>query len=461
MRGYGLDNVEKIDEFLNPKILDSVDLFVFPDIGYGDMQRHLRRIGKAVWGHMGATTLELYRDQFLEILEGVGLPTIPSKTIVGLSALREHLKTVEDKWIKVNCFRANSETWHHLDYEHSEDYLDDLAVIFGGAKEIVLFVVQDNLKSDMEIGYDGWCIDGQFPQSSFQGYEKKNELYLGSELSYEDLPDEIKTVNEAMAPVLKSFGYRGWWATEIRIKDGVPYFIDPTPRMPGQTGEHQLETCTNFAEVIWYGANGIVIPPEFRWRFAVEATLHFDGGAKHDQIVKEWRTLRIPKNVERWVKLYRYGKIDGVYKFAPDMSGEPGVVIGAGNTVEAAIAHLKKNLKMLKGLARPCERRRVREPARIGERSGEAWDCVRWPDSRARGHRDRDGRFAMRTRFFVFADGWRLYMRPLSDRSMVTSIWLSRPDGREAGRVFADAGKLVPELIAQHGAMRAAKASEI
>ena len=350
MRGYGLDNVEKIDEFLNPKILDSVDLFVFPDIGYGDMQRHLRRIGKAVWGHMGATTLELYRDQFLEILEGVGLPTIPSKTIVGLSALREHLKTVEDKWIKVNCFRANSETWHHLDYEHSEDYLDDLAVIFGGAKEIVLFVVQDNLKSDMEIGYDGWCIDGQFPQSSFQGYEKKNELYLGSELSYEDLPDEIKTVNEAMAPVLKSFGYRGWWATEIRIKDGVPYFIDPTPRMPGQTGEHQLETCTNFAEVIWYGANGIVIPPEFRWRFAVEATLHFDGGAKHDQIVKEWRTLRIPKNVERWVKLYRYGKIDGVYKFAPDMSGEPGVVIGAGNTVEAAIAHLKKNLKMLKDL---------------------------------------------------------------------------------------------------------------
>ena len=67
----------------------------------------------------------------------------------------------------------------------------------------------------------------------------------------------------------------------------------------------------------------------------------------------------------------------------------------------------------------------------------------------------------MRTRFFVFADGWRLYMRPLSGRSMVTSIWLSRPDGREAGRVFADAGKLVPELIAQHGAMRAAKASEI
>src|SRR5260370_32342386 len=145
------------------------------------------------------------------------------------------------------------ETWDHLEYAHSVRTLDSLAVILGAAKESINFVVQDEIECDVEIGYDGWCIDGRCPSQSFQGYEKKNELYLGSLLDADDLPEELIIVNEAMAPVLKEYGYRNWWASEVRVCEGVPYFIDPTARMAGPAFEHQLETGANSRRIFRKG----------------------------------------------------------------------------------------------------------------------------------------------------------------------------------------------------------------
>jgi hypothetical protein len=351
VKGSGLDRVKRLDEFLDPAAVDEIDLWVFPDIGYTDVQRLLRASGKPVWGHMGGTDLELYRSTFLETIDGLGLPVILSNIIVGLSNLAAFLKENDHKWVKIDRYRANMETWHHIDYAHSQRMLESLAVVFGAAKEQIVFVVQDEIDADLELGYDGWCVDGRFPSHSFQGYEKKNELYLGSVLSNHDLPDELKIINEKMAPELRELGYRCWWATEVRIKNGMPFFIDPTARMPGQTGEHQLETITNFADVVWHGANGDLIEPKFEWKFAAEATLHFDLKARdEDAIGSEWITLDVPKSVLRWVKMYHYCKIDGLYHIPEAPQGEVGVVIGVGDSTEKAIADLMKHLKALKGL---------------------------------------------------------------------------------------------------------------
>ena len=350
IKGTGLDRVIRLDEFLDSDIFDTIDLFIFPDIGFGGLQRHLRDLGKAVWGHMGADALELYRTKFLDVLDDIGLPYIHSEKITGLTKLAAYLKKHDNKWIKIDRYRGNMDTWHHGNYLTSERKIDSMAVTFGGAKEKISFVVQDDIESDMEIGYDGWSIDGEFPAYSFSGYEKKNELYLGSLLSARDLPEEIKLVNDAMAPILKGYGYRDWWATEIRVKDGVPYFIDPTPRMPGQTAEHQLETLENLADVIWQGANGIVIKPKFRWRFAAEATLHYTLVADEQAVSDVWKVLDIPEEVQRWVKLYNYCKIDGVYHLPLEGTEEVGIVMGGGDSTEEAIDHLNDNLKLLKDL---------------------------------------------------------------------------------------------------------------
>jgi hypothetical protein len=356
VQGTGLGTVERLDDIFDPDIFDTIDLFVFPDIGFGSLQRHIRSLGKAVWGHMGADELELYRDYFIEVLKKVGLPTIHTEKIVGLSALADYLKEHDNVWVKCDRFRGNMETWKSKNYRESIRTLDSLAVIFGGAKELVTFMVQDHIKTKMEAGYDGWCIDGQFPPESFQGYEKKNELYLGSALKWDDLPEEIRTVNEAMAPVLKSYGYRCWWATEIRIgEDDKPYFIDPTPRMPGQTGEHQLETCENLSEVIWAGANGIIVPPKFTWKFAAEATIHWQSNTKDSAISEEWKTADFPPEVRRWLKLYHYcilpnGESGDDYNFVAEDTDEIGVVLGVGDDTEEAIQHLKENFAKLKDL---------------------------------------------------------------------------------------------------------------
>lgn len=348
--GMGIPKVTKINDIFEPEIFNKIDLFIFPDIGYGGLQKHLKSLGKAVWGTMGVNDIEISRTLFVDVIKQAGLPIIHSEKITGMTALRNYLQTVSDKYIKINRYRANMETWHHIDYNHSKLKLDSMDVIFGGMKEKVQFVVQDKIDTVIEAGYDGWCIDGNFPKTSFQGYEKKNELYLGSLLPDKDIPDAVKFVNQKMAPLLKKFGYRDWWATEIRVtKDGTPYFIDPTPRMPGQTGEHQIENCLNFSEIIWYGANGIMIDPKWGWKFAAEATLHYDAGTLDPAISMEWKALRIPKETKRWVKFYHYCRDGETIYFVPG-NDEVGVVIGVGNTVQAALDHLNRNLDELKSL---------------------------------------------------------------------------------------------------------------
>src|SRR5215471_10092783 len=103
--GAGLDRVERLDAILDPDIIDEVDLWVFPSIGYGDLQRYLRSLGKAVWGHFGASDIEVYRTLFLDTLGKVGLPIAHYEEVTGITALREYLADKENIWVKVNRFR--------------------------------------------------------------------------------------------------------------------------------------------------------------------------------------------------------------------------------------------------------------------------------------------------------------------------------------------------------------------
>lgn len=332
--GTGLPNVERCDEFMG--MLGEIDCFLFTDIAHKGLQEYLRSIEKPVWGSFGGSDLELYRSRFLDMLEEVGLPVAPSKVVTGMRDLEELLKTEKDKWVKVNRFRANVETWHHIDYEHSIPMFSYMHDEFGGVADKVVFIVQDPIPNAQEVGYDGFSIDGLFPRKSFQGYEKKNELYLGSWLEKDEMPDIVQEVNEAIAPVLKKLGYRNFIATEIRDE----FFIDPTPRHAGQTQEHLQETCTNLAEVIWAGANGELLEPDFSHKFAAEATLHYTG------CDEDWKVLRISKEAKKWFRLTGYCQDGDLYHFPPGKNDEVGVVIGIGNTIEESIDNLKENLEL-------------------------------------------------------------------------------------------------------------------
>lgn len=343
--GDGMSQIERVDEYMDH--LGEVDLWLFPDIGYGGLQRHLLSLGKLVWGSRGASDLELYRTRFLKVIAECGLEVPGYVVCRGLTELSDHLKQVKDKWVKVNRYRDQMETWHHIDYRHSERMLESLACAFGPMKEHIVFVVQDAINDALEVGYDGWAITGedgqmQFPPLSYQGYEKKNQLYLGSARRYDELPSAVREVNDKISPALARYGYRNMWATEIRIQSDVAYFIDPTARMAGQTMEHQLLTCENLPEVIYEGSQGNVIEPHFDKPFAVEATLHLPADCE------AWRTLEVPDGAEQCVVFYHCCFEDGAYHFPPAKNDEVGVVCGHGDTIEEAIEDLKSNFELFK-----------------------------------------------------------------------------------------------------------------
>lgn len=341
--GDGMPSIERLDHPLCPDVLPDIDLFVFPDIGFGGMQKHLRGLGKAVWGSMGADELELMRTKFVGLLRKLDMPLAESVTVKGVFNLWEHLQKVTNKWVKVNRFRADMETWKHYDATHSARKMEELLHTWGPLAGEIMFVVQDEISDAQEVGFDGWCIDGQYPPESFQGYEKKNELYLGSMLPEARWPEEVRYVNEKFAPVLADYDYRNFWATEIRVKDKTPYFIDPTARMPGQTGEQLLRTCENLPEIIWKGAHGEIVAPVWTAHYAAEATMHYTGGD-----ADSWKTLVVPKDAEPWTMLYHCCGLGGAYHFPPSKVDELGIVMGLGDTLEEAIKQLAENIELFK-----------------------------------------------------------------------------------------------------------------
>lgn len=339
--GYGIPGVEKIESFMEPEIVKECQLYVFPDIGYGGEQRYLKSIRKPVWGSMGSDELERLRTRFVNVINQLGLPLVHTEKIQGVEALAEYLKDKKNVWVKVNEFRDNTETFHHEDWFHSIPIIRRLWIEFAAAPELVRFVVQDALDGATELGYDGWSVDGWFPDSSYQGYEKKNELYLGARTDYDKLPEEVRLVNEKFSEVMKEFGHRNFFATEIRNLDGVPYFIDPTLRMPGQTGEQLLETLANLPEVILKGAQGELVQPEWNADFAASATLNYKGD------LKDVKVIRVPEEARRWVKLCRYRQKGDKFIFPVNKREDVGVVIGMGDSIEDTIQAVKGNYEAI------------------------------------------------------------------------------------------------------------------
>lgn len=325
-------------------VIDEVDVCVFPDIQHAGLQLHLESMGKKVWGSRKGDRMELSRRDFLEKLKEIGLPVMDWKWIFGLEELKEELQQRDDLFIKISRYRGSMETWHHQNWKLSEPILDELAVRFGPLKNDVPFIVCDPIHTDLEVGYDGYCIDGKFPSIGVQGYEIKDRAFIASVQKYEDLPEFVQTVNEKMAPVLGEYRYRNFWSTEIRIQGDKPYFIDPCCRCPSPATEAQLELYDNWGEIIMAGAEGTLVDPEPVAKFSAEAMIYHNGDSD------KWRTVEVNPDFVRWVKLYRPCFVDGAFRIPPceHNMDEIGAVVGIGNTIQEAVDHLHETVNSLK-----------------------------------------------------------------------------------------------------------------
>lgn len=342
--GDGMEEIERIDHFWPMK--NEIDLFVFPDIHHSALQWELLGQGFPVWGSRGADRFENFRAEFKETLKEIGLEVGPYQVCHGLDQLREYLRDTKDQWIKFSRYRGTFETAHWVDYETSADIFDRMASKLGPAQAVVPFIVEETIPTKVEWGYDGYFCGGKFPLCSAQGVEIKDKCYIGSMTDWKDLPDEVRMVNEAMKPLLSKFDYTNFWSTELRItEDDKVFFIDPTCRMPSPGGEAQMELYDNLSQIIWAGAHGECLDPEYTSKFAVEVII------EHTIDETLWRRIIVPDEIRRFVKLYNVCKIGDAYCVPPiEHSFEAvGALIGLGNSIKEAIENLKDYEEKLNG----------------------------------------------------------------------------------------------------------------
>lgn len=340
--GDGLPDIERVDCFLCD--LESVDCFVFPDLGFSGIQQHLAEMGFPVWGSLGADVLEVSRGKFLEFLEGSGLTVPPYVRVDGISKLREHLRDVEDRWIKVSKFRGDWETFHWRSREEDENELDVFAGRLGPFRELVAFYVFEPIEDAIEDGLDSWCVAGRFPSLVIHGMESKDKAYIGTFQKFADLPEEVRQAAEAIAPVLDQFGYRSFFSAEVRIAgDGESYFIDPTCRAGSPPSQVMTEMIGNYAEVIWEGANGHLIEPEPAAKFGVQVLCHFNRSED------SWVYVKTDDELDRWLKSAQMIGSGDMRCLPPGdyVTGCEDWLVGVGDTVLEAVKHLRHNIELL------------------------------------------------------------------------------------------------------------------
>jgi hypothetical protein len=330
--GDGFENIERVEEIW--PYLNEVDLFIFSDISQSGLQLYLESIGKKVWGSRAGDTLELNRHKFLKVLAEIGLPVPEQTTVKGLAKLREYLRDKTDKFIKISKYRADMETAHWRDYDLDSGWLDSLAVKFGPAQDLIPFMVFEPIDAPVEVGGDTYCVDGQWPSIMLHGDEAKDKCYFGAVTKREDMPAELQDIMEAFSPVLKDFRYRNEWSMETR--DGK--YIDPTCRGGLPSTASQLNTWSNFPEIVWAGANGELVEPVPAYQFSAECILTLKG--KKD----EWGKTRVEGEVAEACHFASCCEIDGAICFPPD--GHEGDDVGwlqaGGDTMEEAIENMKK-----------------------------------------------------------------------------------------------------------------------
>jgi hypothetical protein len=337
--GMGLPNVEKVKSIWGPH-LEECDLIVFPDIYFSDEQIRLEKMGYRVWGGRNGEEMECYRETCKEVMEGLGLPVQPWTLVKGITALREYLKGHENQHVKLDMWRGTFETFKAETYAAVETQLDKIALKLGGMKEETEFVVEQDLPDCVEVGLDTFCIDGHYPSQTIVGIEVKDLGYVGEFKKWKDIPEPIRLWNEEMAAEFARYGYRGDVSNELRIgKDMKAYMIDATCRSPSPPGELLQEYYTNYSEIRWYGAEGIVIDPIPAGKFGVQVVM------RSEFAKEEWQPVTFDEKYAKQIKLFNCCVNAKGERFVVPQSedmGEVGAIIGWGDTLEAAIAHMQK-----------------------------------------------------------------------------------------------------------------------
>ena len=187
----------------------------------------------------------------------------------GIGNLAKNIKP--DEFIKINKYRGDLETLKYYDKERSDFRLKELELNLQPFDKTYETIRQKKVDG-IEIGGDYYTVDGKFPGKVMWGIEQKDSYYIGKVTDYSSLPEQIRYIDEKLSNVFKKEKTRSYFSHEMRIdKNGEPFFTDFTGRLPNPPYQLHLDLIKNLGEIMYYGAQGEMIEPEFADNYGVVA----------------------------------------------------------------------------------------------------------------------------------------------------------------------------------------------
>lgn len=300
--GFESDGLQKVMEFF--PYVDESDLIVCFDVGAGALLDYLRSKKKVCFGSsLKGDKLENDREFVRKLQSKIGLAVQKTEVIQGIPKLREYLKKNPDKYVKLNIFRADMESFYAKSYEEVEGYLDHLEVALGPHNETYNFMVEDKIEG-AEPGFDMFFNGKEWIKPMLWGIEQSKESYVG--VYMDELPKPLTEIADALKTVLAKIDYRGAMSVEARLpKNGRPYLIDICSRYPFPLSAGYTHCIKNYSEVIWKIAQGKEVKIETLGKYFVAMPIYSSEGEEH------YVKITIPEKYRKFIKLRTATKVHG------------------------------------------------------------------------------------------------------------------------------------------------------
>lgn len=339
--GTGIKGVTRLSHPFSK--IDEIDLWIFPDVYYQDVQILLKRLGKLVWGSGTSAWMELDRFALKEWTKENKMPTSNAEIYTGMEDVIKNMPP--ERFIKFSKYRGDTETFKYYDKDRSEYRAKEIELHLGIlSKEVE--VMGDERIDGFEIGADTYTVDGIYPTNMLWGIEIKDAGYIGKISSPSNLPRQLHYINDKLKPVFKEENYRGYFTYEIRTKsltDG--YLTDMTTRLPDPPYEAHLAMVDNIAEIMYYGAQGIMVQPKYNSSYCAIVIMMSDFA--EDNIMP----IKVPKEVRPYTYIMGLMERDNEWYSITNKhwGGGFGAVIGIGKSKDEAVKHCLKNCENIQG----------------------------------------------------------------------------------------------------------------
>lgn len=329
----GLKNVERVDDPIQFMLDGKASHLIVPYLYLNGIERLGRAMDIPTFGCGEGNRLETDRAFLTDWLAENGLDTIETVEAEGIDALESYLRKHEDKYVKVSVFRGDMESFHHVKWDSTEVWFNDLKQRLGPLGQKIRFLAQDPIPEATEVGIDTIFHHGEFGTPALIGVERKDAAYFGRAIGH--IPEPFAPITRALSTYFKKHDYNCFFSNEMRINQQGIFMTDATCRIPSPPGGVMINACRNLSDVILKGDE-----PDYG-----DANYFCEIVLKSDWVRENFLQVTVPDEIR--YAFHNYCKIDKKIWIIPHDSHyvEFGSALGWGKTADAAISMCEESAK--------------------------------------------------------------------------------------------------------------------